>query len=249
VNLPKSVLYYGTESPIAQQLPLRAGPLSLLLFEGTLQYVKLGDREILRRVYFALRDHNWDTVPVRLSNLRKEVRDDSFRITYEAYNKHNDVDFGWEGIITGQTDGTITFAMRGEARSTFLRNRLGFCVLHPVRECVGRPCRIECENGAILDTYFPQPISPHQPFMDVRAASHEIVPGVWAEVRFDGEVFETEDQRNWTDSSYKTYSTPLRIPYPVAVEAGMKVKQTITVSLTGTVPPSLAETARRGGEH
>ena len=37
---------------------------------------------------------------------------------------------------------------------------------------------------------------------------------MWANVAFDGDIFEMEDQRNWTDASYKIYSTPLRLPFP-----------------------------------
>ena len=40
-----------------------------------------------------------------------------------------------------------------------------------------------------------------------------------------------EDQRNWTDASYKTYCTPLAVPYPVVVKAGTKVSQSIKLTL------------------
>ena len=40
-----------------------------------------------------------------------------------------------------------------------------------------------------------------------------------------------EDQRNWTDASYKTFSTPLRLPYPVEVPAGARIAQTVTLAL------------------
>ena len=30
--------------------------------QGFLRYIKLGDYEVLRMIYFALRDHNWDTM-------------------------------------------------------------------------------------------------------------------------------------------------------------------------------------------
>ena len=36
----------------------------------------------------------------------------------------------------------------------------------------------------------------------------------------EGETFETEDQRNWSDASFKTYGTPLHLPYPVEVAGG-----------------------------
>ena len=65
----------------------------------------------------------------------------------------------------------------------------------------------------------------------MRAVSYEVTAGVEAEVRFEGEIFEMEDQRNWTDASYKTYGTPLSEPFPVEVPAGAKISQRITLTL------------------
>lgn len=231
--LPKNVWYYGKEAALPKQELLRAGPLSLVYEEGDLRYIRLGDREVLRRMYVAVRDRNWGTVPPRLSNVQMDIGEGSFRIAYDVEHRQGDIDFFWKGTITGRADGTITFAMDGVARSTFWRNRIGFCVLHPLRECAGAPCRIEHVDGTIEEGAFPKYIAPHQPFFDIRAISHQVMPGVWAEVRFAGDVFEMEDQRNWTDASYKTYCTPLRLPYPVEVQAGARVVQTVTLSLLG----------------
>src|SRR4029079_6821346 len=113
-----------------------------------------------------------------------------------------------------------TFTMDGEAKSTFLRNRIGFCLLHPPRECAGAKCRLEAGGGQGTENTFPRFIAPQNPFLDLRALAHEVRPGLWAELRFDGALFETEDQRNWIDASYKTFCTPLRLPFPVEVRAG-----------------------------
>jgi len=239
--LPKNVLYYGTTDPLPERRELRAGPLSLIYEAGDLRSIKLGDREILRRVYVAIRDHNWGTTPATLSNVCIEAGADSFRITYDVENRDGDVDFFWQGTISGDEKGTITIAMDGVARSTFMRNRIGFCVLHPMRECAGKPCTVEKVDGSVEHGQFPGHISPHQPFKDVRAISHQVVPGVWAEVRFDGDVFEMEDQRNWSDASFKTYSTPLDLPFPVEVKTGTRVSQVITLTLKGQVPALRAE--------
>jgi hypothetical protein len=241
MHLPRRVLYYGVDAPLPEQIPLRAGPLSLVFEAGDLRCIRLGGREILRRVYVAIRDRNWGTVPPRLSNLNKETGPDSFRISYDVENLEGDIDFFWKGTIVGTADGTITFSMDGEARSTFLKSRVGFCVLHPIRECAGQPCVVENSDGKREPATFPRYISPQQPFLDLRAISHEVLSGVTAEVRFEGDVFETEDQRNWTDASYKTYCTPLRLPFPVELKAGTKVSQSITLNLKSAVPPPPAK--------
>ena len=87
--LPKNVLYYGKEEPLPDQVALRAGPLSLIYEEGDLRYIKLGDHEILRRLYVAIRDRNWGTVLPVLSNLQMDIGEDSFRISYDVENKES----------------------------------------------------------------------------------------------------------------------------------------------------------------
>ena len=253
-QLPLRVLYYGKDEPLPEQTQLRAGPLSMIFEAGDLRYIRFGDHEILRRVYVAIRDHNWDTILPQLSNVQIEGEEDAFRITYDVVNKSADVDFFWQGTITGDTNGTVTFSMDGEARSTFRRNRIGFCVLHPMG-CAGAPCRIEKVDGGVEESTYPISIAPQYlidgeikpvaPFNNMRAVRYGVASGVEAEVRFEGEIFEMEDQRNWTDASYKTYGTPLSEPFPVKVPAGTKISQRITLALkTGTEPSTERQEAK-----
>jgi hypothetical protein len=212
-----------------------------LLFEpdlAFLRYLRIGDREIVRGIYAAVRDRNWDTIAPRVSNLHLHQRDDGFLLTFDVECREREVDFRWKGEITGDPTGRVTFRMDGEARSTFKRNRIGFCVLHPVRECAEQPCAVEKPDGATERGSFPRFIAPHQPFRNMRVIAHEVLPGLAAEVRFEGDVFEMEDQRNWTDASFKTYCTPLERPYPVEVPAGTRVSQAVTLALRGQVPPA-----------
>ena len=105
----------------------------------------------------------------------------------------------------------------------------------------GVPCRIEKVDGTIEESAYPVAIAPQHlidgeikpvaPFNNMRGVRYEVTAGVEAEVRFDGEIFEMEDQRNWTDASYKTYGTPLSEPFPVEVPAGTKISQRITLTL------------------
>ncbi len=46
-------------------------------------------------------------------------------------------------------------------------------------------------------------------------------------------MFETEDQRNWTDASFKTYGTPLELPFPVSIENGTRVRQSVRLRFVG----------------
>ncbi len=249
--LTKSVLYYGKDEPLPKRIPLRAGPLSLVYENGDIRTIKLGGYEILRRVYVAIRDHNWGTVSPTLSNVEMDIARDAFTITYNVENVEGDIDFFWRGTITGGADGTVRIEMDGIARSSFQRNRVGFCVLHP-SDCAGTAARIEHVDGQVEESAFPNFIAPQRiidgtvkpvaPFEEMRAVSYEVAPGVWADVRFEGDIFEMEDQRNWTDASFKTYCTPLRLPFPVEVKEGTRVRQSVTVTVAGNVPESAKKT-------
>ena len=235
-----TVLYFGRNAALPAQIKLHAGPLSLVFEAGDLRYIALDEYEILRRVYVAVRDQWWGTAPAILSNLQVTKSNSSFHITFDIDNKQADLDFFWRGQISGDAQGTINFRMDGEARSTFLRSRIGFCVLHPTR-CRGVNCQISHVTGNRENALFPLLIAPQlvadgqinpvYPFADIRALQYEVKPGVQAEIRFEGEVFEMEDQRNWTDASFKTYCTPLNLPFPVEVLKGTRVSQSITVTL------------------
>jgi hypothetical protein len=228
--------YYGSPGPLPARRRLRAGPLALEYEAGDLRYVRLGDREVVRRWYAAVRDPNWSTVPARLSGEHVEAGPDHFRVEYRTHHQQGEIDFAWAGSITGTAEGTIAFHMDGVARSTFRRNRIGFCLLHPARECAGARCRFELGDGTSGEGTFPRFIAPRNPFHDLRTLAHEVAPGVWAELRFEGDLFEMEDQRNWTDASFKTFCTPLRLPFPVVVTEGTRVRQTVTLRLLGPVP-------------
>ena len=89
------------------------------------------------------------------------------------------------------------------------------------------------------ETKFPGLIMPLQPFFDISAMRHRVSPGVWLTCQFEGaDPWETEDQRNWTDASYKTYYRPLALPYPYPLAAGEKLRQVATLTFEGSAAPA-----------
>lgn len=220
----------------ADPIPLRAGPVTMV-FEpdnAFLRYVKIGEHEILRGINAPIRNELWGTVKPEVANLKLKVNDGQFTLTFDAVCKERDIDFLWKGSLTGHSKGKIEFSFDGTARSTFKRNRIGFCVLHAA-SAGGKQWVIETVNGKKSKGAFPEFIAPFQPAKAIREIAHELTSGLWAHVKMEGDTFEMEDQRNWTDASFKTYCTPLEIPYPVLVEKGTKISQKITVWLEGDV--------------
>ena len=190
-------------------------------------------------VNFALRDHNWGTIPFEIQAERVQTNPSSFDITYQARFSQTGVDFTFVCRIAGRDDGEIVFQIEGQSSSEFLTNRAGFTVLHPLRECVGKPLTIFHADGTKEARAFPELISPHQPAKEVTGFRWPLSNGAEAEIHFAGEVFEMEDQRNWTDASFKTYCTPLSRPFPIQMKKGDRVRQEIRLKLHGVVENQL----------
>ncbi len=209
-------------------LDLKAGRFSLKLSGGMLRYLLLDGSEAIRCLYFALRDKNWGTIPEELVSIDTDIKPNAFEINYETRyrDKEESIDFVVKGRISGTEDNVVKWEFDGTVESDFARNRIGFCLLHPA-SAAGRPCKLVHCDGTTQNSTFPKLISPHQPFMDLKSIEYG---GVVSE--FEGDVFEMEDQRNWTDASYKIYSTPIGLPFPVEVVRGDTIRQSITFRIS-----------------
>ncbi|HRW84746.1 MAG TPA: hypothetical protein P5180_04885 [Bacteroidales bacterium] len=211
---------------------LRAGNLSMIYENGALRYISSGTTELLRMIYPAIRDVQWLTVaPVTQEELIED-KGNEFTIKLHYLYCTGEISFRAHYLIEGIPDGTIIFSMTGEALNSFRKNRIGLCVLHPVEECAGNTCVIEHAGGSVESSIFPVEISPHQVFRDIREMRW-MSKGITCSLSFEGDVFETEDQRNWTDASFKTYSTPLSMPFPVTVDIGTKISQKVVFKASG----------------
>ncbi len=217
--------YFGTNEDLPATTSFRAGPWTGVYEAGKLRYLCLGDCEVLRMIYPAIRDQYWRTAPAQILSEKIQIEAQSFSIEYTARYQLEAVDFQAHYVFEGDAEGRLSVTMRGEALSDFQRNRIGLCVLHPIDTCGGKPVSIIHPDGSREASTFPYLISPHQPFIGVQGMEWSPAPGLQVQLHFEGEIFETEDQRNWTDGSYKTYGTPLSIPFPVQVQKGETMVQ------------------------
>lgn len=236
--LESGIKHHGNH-PEGNTRLLRAGGLSMLYENGSLRYIRDDKNELIRRIYFAVRDNNWFTVLPVILNEELEIYESSFLIRYTGKFEYGEISFSATFVIEGHADSSIILRAEGEAVTTFMRNRIGFCVLHPIDNCAGKTCVITHSDESKETTSFPEAVSPHQPFMDICSMSWPVTKGKCF-LYFSGDIFETEDQRNWTDASFKTYSTPLSVPYPVKVEKGTRISQGVEFRLEKTtIRPAL----------
>lgn len=212
---------------------MTAGPLTCLYEAGNLRYICWHGVEIIRMIYSAVRDENWENAVMTIENESVHELTDRFQISYTAHYKRADIAYRAAIQIIAENEGTLTFTMQGEALSQFKTNRIGLCIHHPVKGFAGQPVRIERNDKTTYETIFPLTINQHQLFLDMQAMETTMDNSIHLHMCFEGDIFETEDQRNWTDSGYKTYGTPLSIPYPSEVKAGSRMAQKISVTVKG----------------
>src|SRR5439155_12388817 len=82
-KLPKKeILFYGSDELVPNQKRLRVGPFSLILQGTDLRQLKLGGTEVVQRIYGAVRDRDWDTIPATFSDLKIEASRNSFEIDF-----------------------------------------------------------------------------------------------------------------------------------------------------------------------
>ncbi|MQM38623.1 hypothetical protein KBTX_02636 [wastewater metagenome] len=227
-----NVKLFGTEeSPQTPHL-LTAGSLTAELDSGNLRYIRYGGVEVIRGISFIVRDSDWGTFAPTLSGLQVEEGDGQFEVTYSAQVRNGDQVLAYRVRIVG-SEASLRFSAVMEAETDFVTNRAGFVVLHPLDGVAGAPVTIEHVDGRVEEGRFPEAVEPFQPMKELRALTHEPVPGVAVACRMEGDTFEMEDQRNWTDASYKTYVRPLALPWPYTLEKGESSEQSVTLEIKG----------------
>lgn len=219
---------------------LSAGPWTAQLVGDELAHVSYAGRPVLRAVKAVVRDQDWRTPKPSVQNVEIKQDDDGLQVRWAVAFAGYGVEY--DGQLTAEfTPATVEISFEGAAAQAFRSNRIGLVVLHPPAEA-GREITVEHPDGGGTAAQFPHDISPHQPFTDI-AALEWADAGTAFRLSFTGDVFETEDQRNWTDASFKTYSTPLSLPFPVAVAAGDTVRQSVLLEAATLEPQEAVEAA------
>lgn len=228
----------GSGPPPESSRAIETGRFHALADGSDIRRLAYDDVEILRRAYAAIRDPNWGTV----EPVEADVVLDDVRLRWQATFRTSDLALEASGEYELRSDGVLIAGFRADAQSGFRFNRIGLCVLLPPQEFAGQPFAAEGPDGRI-DGVLPERIGEQRivdglpaplfaPFSSLELAGRS---GVRVFLTFEGDLFEAEDQRNWTDDSFKIYSTPLALGFPHRAVPGQRFEQRITVR---TEPPS-----------
>ena len=83
-TIPPLAVVHGRNVPLQRLHWLNTGPLTVALDGIDIRYVKLGDLELVRRIYMGVRDPNWNTIPARVFQLDVDERPESFDVHLSA---------------------------------------------------------------------------------------------------------------------------------------------------------------------
>ncbi len=228
--LERRIFETGTTEPAGSSRVVRAGRISAIIEAGALRAISLGDLELIRQIDFPVRDQNWASLLPHVVFEDVEETADGFR--YEYQFEVGDGALLCRTVYSASSNGTLKAEGVAEARRDFITNRTGFTVLHPINGFAGQPVELRTVSGGRENRMMPEHISPAQPMMDIAGLAFDL-GGAKLDIAFDGETFEMEDQRNWSDASFKTYCRPLVEPFAYRIEAGDKLQQSITVTVSG----------------
>jgi len=226
------IVIFGTPEPPQIPIHLVAGPLSVEVVDGIARGLRWQSVEVIRAISCPIRDESWATYPSQSSE--ETVRSSRDGFNFERTYVIADGALSCRLIFVGRADGVFRASAELTAHRDFRTNRAGFTVLHPIASLAGSPLAVRRADGSTTLVEFPKMVSPGQPVFDISGLVY-LVQGIEVTITFKGEIFEMEDQRNWTDASYKTYCRPLSQPTPYLIAGGETVRQEVEIQVTGSV--------------
>jgi len=213
-----------------------SGRWALDLRGDELADIRCDGEVMLRAVRLVARDVDWHTAWPREITARPGPADLAVDLVIDDLG----IDLNATLTVTARGD-RLEIAVDAVVRSDSRTNRTGLVLLHPPR-LAGEELQVAHPEGGGDSLLFPVSISPHQPARDVSALTWSDGPRLFR-ADFAGDVFEMEDQRNWSDASYKTYNRSLDEPFPYPLMAEEHIRQRITLTALGPLaPPSVSPT-------
>jgi D-apionolactonase len=222
----------------------KVGAVSVVVADGDLRALCLNGTEVLRRLSYPVRNASWGTLTA--STMSQSMDQSTDALTYCRQFRAAD------GSFTGRFDlhivalpkaSTVTATVEITALRPLSVNRAGFTLLHPLAGVAGTAVTIRHPDGPATATTFPHNISPNQTARDMAGLTYQI-GAISVDIDLEGEVFEMEDQRNWSDASFKTYCRPLAAQKPFSIQPGKPLRQKVVIHLaskaTFAAPPKIA---------
>lgn len=198
--------------------------ISVDIFDGEVRALSFRGDEFLRGVSAPLRDRDWGTIPLNIFG--ETFSETLFERRFGVADGSAE---GWFRIeLVARREIQAEFRLSVSRRLTL--NRAGFTLLHPIQGLAGSALELRHSDGRREASCFPSLVARAQPALDIVGMRYTVAQ-VAVDITFEGEIFEMEDQRNWSDASFKTYCRPLSWPRPYDLDEGEVVLQRVKLTL------------------
>ncbi|HET7313301.1 hypothetical protein [Salinisphaera sp.] len=222
---------YGTAAPETEPQALAIGRTTLLWHAGAVRRLAFDGVETLRGLSTVIRDARWGTC--RLSTAASDVtrRDSAIELRQESHLVNQGDSILSTVLTLSVAETRLEARLRLAAEQPFETCRSGLVVLLPLAHVIGRAATVIHDDGSEEAGRLDERISPSQPFFSIRRLRLAPTPALDMTLDLEGDVFEMEDQRNWSDASLKIYNRPLAWPSPYRLEAGECVEQRVSLTI------------------
>lgn len=206
---------------------LCAGRIQVQRFDDSLRHFSVDRVEIFAALYTALRAEDWSAIPLDL--VHESLTESAGSLTLvrdEALG--SSISSRWEVRVTAdRLDATVELRVHRRCQL----NRWGFNVCLDAEDYAGASAGRDGEHLPV--DIGPQVVSDGV-MRGLFPADRRLVlrrrDGLEVALVSDTLVLEVEDQRNWTDASFKVYSGSLADPWPMDLRPGQVRRQHLAVS-------------------
>lgn len=223
-------------------LELSAGDWSARSAGSDLFDVEWRGTQVAQRIYFAVRDAPWNTIPAQILSRTVHEAADSFEVRVRQRHRYDSIDVTVDIAAECSVDGSLRIHTEARCESDFRYSKIGLNIHHGLDAYRGAGYRAETETGQVVgtlgDAIVPQLIrdgSLTAMFEHFDRIEFDL-GSIQADFRFEGDRFEMQDHRNWIDANWKTYGTPLEYGFPMDATAGETLSQTVVLRCSGQNP-------------
>lgn len=206
---------------------MQHGDFTLDLAEAAVRNITYKGAQLIDLLYTAIRPWDWSTLVANSHTEDVKVNgadctitiSDTFAGALEA-----------QTIITLTTDNTFSVNYQLKGLAEYSVNRWGICFCLHSGDWMGSTVYSSGNTYTLLQDISPQRVidGVTQGLFPAANEMHFVAPDQrFIKATTTGKVLEAEDQRNWTDNTYKIYSGSLSEPRPFVTSAGSIWKQSI----------------------
>jgi len=191
--------------------------------------------QIIDLLYTAIRPWDWSTLDPDEHSEVVEISGENCLVTITDLFAGS---MQGKTVLTLQPNGKFTIDYQLSGLGKFEINRWGVCFCLNTGDWMGSKVSASENTYSLLKEISPQRVinGITQGLFPASNNLHFIAPDKRSlKVLSTGKVLEAEDQRNWTDNTYKIYSGSLAEPRPFVIEKGMQWEQQVEFEVT---PPT-----------